>query len=254
MAKAPAFQFYVRDWLSDPQLRMASYKTKGIWIDMICFMWEAPDRGIITGTMEDICRMMGLSFEDLEAFITDVKRLDFASVRFSNTEISIENRRMVRDANRNKNNALYQARHRSKHESKTEVSTVSSSSSSSSLQKKEIKKEKTRKQTLTDEEYFAVLKNNPAYRGIDVDRERAKCEAWCLTNNKLFSRRRFINWLNRVERPMTIDRPIGYDGRPKAPSPLEEMKKAERERDAIPPTPEEQRRIAEMISNIGKDK
>ena len=39
MGKAPAFQFYARDWLTDPELKMVSYQTKGIWIDLLCIMW-----------------------------------------------------------------------------------------------------------------------------------------------------------------------------------------------------------------------
>ncbi len=54
----------------------------------------------------------------------------------------------------------------------------------------------------TDDSFAASLKSNPAYLGIDVDRETGKCRTWCETNGKVFSRRRLVNWLNRVERPM----------------------------------------------------
>lgn len=247
--KAPAFQFYVRDWLSDPQLRMASHQTKGIWIDMICFMWEAPERGVITGKVNDICRMIGLKSTELDEFLVDAQRLDFASVRFCQDEVRIENRRMVRDSIRNKNNAIYQARHRSKQESKTEVSTLSSSSSSSS-KKKSIKKE-TRKRSLTDEEYFAILKTNPAYQGIDIDKERGKCEAWCLTNSKVFSRRRFVNWLNRAEKPMNFRKPdTNNPYRRSGISPLEQMK-ADEERMGEP-KPEDIGAVKNLVSELTK--
>jgi hypothetical protein len=54
----------------------------------------------------------------------------------------------------------------------------------------------------TDEEWIDSLKSNPGYSGIDVDREFAKCAAWCQTNRRQNTRRRFINWLNRAERPI----------------------------------------------------
>jgi uncharacterized protein YdaU (DUF1376 family) len=77
------------------------------------------------------------------------------------------------------------------------------SSSSSSINKKEIYKEKKPcKQSLTDEQFFEMLKSNEAYKELNVDIQKAKCEAWCLTNQKMFSRRRFINWLNRAEKPI----------------------------------------------------
>lgn len=54
----------------------------------------------------------------------------------------------------------------------------------------------------SDADWLKSLKDSPAYAGIDVDREFAKMTTWCATNSKLPSRRRFINWLNRVEKPL----------------------------------------------------
>ena len=78
--KAPAFQFYVRDWLSDPQLKMASLSSRGMWIDLLCFMWEAPERGKITGSENEIARLLGIQTEEVEAFIEEAKILEFATV------------------------------------------------------------------------------------------------------------------------------------------------------------------------------
>lgn len=60
-----------------------------------------------------------------------------------------------------------------------------------------------RKSNSCDAEWLEELKSNPAYEGIDVDREFAKMATWCQTNGKKPSRRRFVNWLNRTEKPMT---------------------------------------------------
>jgi hypothetical protein len=55
----------------------------------------------------------------------------------------------------------------------------------------------------SDEEWLKSLKENPAYEGIDVSREFGKMSAWCATNRKQPNRRRFINWLNRADKPMS---------------------------------------------------
>jgi hypothetical protein len=55
---------------------------------------------------------------------------------------------------------------------------------------------------LTDSEFMEMIKTNGAYQGIDIDREKGKCEAWCITKHRMFSRRTFINWLNRAEKPL----------------------------------------------------
>jgi len=40
-------QFYPHDWLSDPSLRSCSLAARGLWIDILCLMWDSPERGIL---------------------------------------------------------------------------------------------------------------------------------------------------------------------------------------------------------------
>lgn len=54
-----------------------------------------------------------------------------------------------------------------------------------------------------DEEFIKGLEVNEAYRGINIRQELGKMVSWCNVNRKQPSQRRFINWINRVERPMT---------------------------------------------------
>ena len=49
-----------------------------------------------------------------------------------------------------------------------------------------------------------VLSQNPAYAGIDVQNEAAKSAAWCAVNRRKFTKRFFVNWLNRVEKPLAL--------------------------------------------------
>lgn len=51
----------------------------------------------------------------------------------------------------------------------------------------------------TDQEFFESLKTNPAYTHVDIEREWGKCTAWCELRQKLPTRQRFINWLNRTD-------------------------------------------------------
>src|SRR4030042_612014 len=61
---------------------------------------------------------------------------------------------------------------------------------------------------LTDQEFLKKLKENPAYKEIDIDRELGKLDAWLLTprgKGKKKSRQRIVNWLNGVEIPIKIN-------------------------------------------------
>ena len=80
MGKLPYFQFYPGDWSKDPQLRMASPSSRGIWIDCICAMWEAEERGILIGTAEQLRRVGNCSVEEFDLFLREARDLHFATV------------------------------------------------------------------------------------------------------------------------------------------------------------------------------
>ena len=69
---------------------------------------------------------------------------------------------------------------------------------------------------LADPEWLETLRGQQAYAGLDIDRELGKMKAWCEANKRTPSRKRFVNWLNRTERPM-----MAYTPRAKAAPILE---------------------------------
>ena len=56
---------------------------------------------------------------------------------------------------------------------------------------------------LADGEFIESLQSNPAYSGVDVNRELGKATAWCLANRRNCTQRFFVQWLNRIDRAMT---------------------------------------------------
>lgn len=155
--KAPAFQFYVKDWLTDPQLRMASTSTRGIWIDLLCYMWEAEDRGQVTGTDQQFIKLLGCTPAEWDAFIREISTLKFgdisdcnadvtpacdvtcnANVTLRNKNVTLVNRRMRREHISRNNTRLRVKRFRSNAQCNANVTHASSSSSSSPI--KEEKK------------------------------------------------------------------------------------------------------------------
>lgn len=43
--KLPYLALYVKDWLGDPALRSCSLASRGLWVDMLCYMHDSPERG-----------------------------------------------------------------------------------------------------------------------------------------------------------------------------------------------------------------
>jgi len=54
-----------------------------------------------------------------------------------------------------------------------------------------------------ESDWLLELGADPAYIGIDVGIQLAKMKRWCLEHRKQPTRRRFINWLNRCDRPLS---------------------------------------------------
>jgi len=69
------------------------------------------------------------------------------------------------------------------------------------LKEQTLKTEERSRVVLSDEEFIQSLKNDPAYKGVDVDREIHKLKAWLSVRpGEQCTRRRLINWLNRADR------------------------------------------------------
>jgi len=135
MGKAPAFQFYPGDWIQDT--RILTPMTRGIWIDMLCFMWRSEERGKLSGTECQLARILSCEKEELRAAIAELSVTKIADVTFCNTDetviITIINRRMHREDNKRKSTLYRVQKHRNsraKRECNADVTHPSSSSSS----------------------------------------------------------------------------------------------------------------------------
>lgn len=99
MAKLPAFQFYPGDWLKDPNLRRCSPAARGVWVDMLCLMFECDPRGVLaTGGKpwgdDEIASVISGQTAEVLSCIQELLTKEVAS---RNGAGAIFSRRMVRD-------------------------------------------------------------------------------------------------------------------------------------------------------------
>lgn len=148
-AKAPAFQFYPADWLSDMELQACDPVTRGIWINFLCYMWKAPERGKLEGNLQEFCRLGGCTKEQLLQFINDAKKHKFCDVnvrltffiRKNDAIMTLINRRMYKDEIKRLSHRERQKRYyykSQKSDAKMTQTSRSLSSSSSSISNKAI--------------------------------------------------------------------------------------------------------------------
>ena len=54
---APAFQFYVRDWLGNANVRAMTPEARGVYMDLLCYCWQ---EGHISSDVPTLSRLSGL--------------------------------------------------------------------------------------------------------------------------------------------------------------------------------------------------
>lgn len=97
--KLPSFQFYPGDWLKDPNLRRCSLAARGVWMDMMCLMWECEERGVLATagrawSDDDIAQAVG---GDRTSLLSCIKELIDKGVASRTNSGAVYCRRVVRD-------------------------------------------------------------------------------------------------------------------------------------------------------------
>lgn len=97
----PAMPFYVGDWLKCPEVKVLPPDVRGLWFDMICYMWESVERGVMVKpnhhpySKNEIIRMIGKDCSNSDKWL-DVL-IDNGVCAIRDTDGAIYSRRMVRD-------------------------------------------------------------------------------------------------------------------------------------------------------------
>jgi hypothetical protein len=110
--KYPWMQFFVMDWLNDPQVSACEPTTRGILLDWLCNMHLLDRSGQITGTRGQLARLGRCTAVQVASALQDLIRTRAADVTFRNDVVTVVNRRMKRESIARKNGAIRVARHR----------------------------------------------------------------------------------------------------------------------------------------------
>lgn len=135
MNKRPSLQFYPADWLKDPDLQMCSMNTIGIWINLMCRMWEAKEEGILCGIEGELALLVGAKPSEFKRFLKEAEIHKFCDVLRNVTNsyniVTIKCRRMNKLFLERKGAKTRMQRYREKQDN-ADVTLPSSSSTSTS--------------------------------------------------------------------------------------------------------------------------
>lgn len=102
--KRPALLWYTGDWLKDPHLSMCSPATRGIWMDALCLMHENGESGVLEGTVEGLARACRCSPSEMSEALEELVSTGTVPPIFrqnsgvADETVTLENRRMMREA------------------------------------------------------------------------------------------------------------------------------------------------------------
>lgn len=212
MAKLPYMQFFPSDYSRDT--RCLSLAARGVWMDVLCTLWNAPKRGQKTLTLEGWAGEIGKPEPEVSALLLDLESNGIGKfIHETDGKLTIISRRMIRDERERKGAAKRKQYQRDKSESRfshtvshSDVTGIYQKSEDRSKKEEEKKSAPVRATVASDEEFWESLKVSPAYRHVNFEIENGKMDVWlALPQNKhrMKTRKFILNWLNKVEKPVT---------------------------------------------------
>lgn len=225
MAKLPWFKLYC-EIIHDPKIRRLSPDERWLWIVLLSLAASNEKRGVISVTRtssyscDELSELCGYTFRDMVNGEIDPREM------VKNALDTFEKLEMIeRDSNgvifiknfeKRQDSYLSDAERSSRYRKNANVTTVT-------LEEKEkenkikIKKENKRvigtsaKPSAPKDpslDFIEGLKNNPAYKSIDIERELAKMDAWLQTpkgKRRQKTKGFVLSWLNRIDQPMKAE-------------------------------------------------
>lgn len=89
--------------------------------------------------------------------------------------------------------------------SHTDADSDTKADSNSDAKAKAVGRTAPRSPATTDEEWIKSLENDPTYQDLNIRQELGKMQRWCEANRQKPSRKRFVNWINRAEKPIAVN-------------------------------------------------
>jgi hypothetical protein len=65
----PAFQFYPGDWLKSVKLRRCSWAARAVWIDVLCYMHDSDEYGVLRWPLKEIAHTTGAKMRELKELV-----------------------------------------------------------------------------------------------------------------------------------------------------------------------------------------
>lgn len=206
--------------LRSPEFIGSDPTSRGTWVAVIGYCYEQENAGRIKSCKawkdrqwQQVCGVMREEIDGAKSLM----RWDGDDLQIWGYPADLENEiKVKRQAGRKGGQARTQAKTQAakangaKHNpSITQANTQRNSNSNSNRNRKETGQNVADGSATSDNFFLINLQSEPAYNQIDVRREYAKMQTWCAVHRKMPSRKRFVDWLHRIDKPMTAPKANG---------------------------------------------
>jgi hypothetical protein len=214
MKKLPAMQFYIGDWRKDPGIQSLDYFSRGVWFEILLFMHESETRGLLLlndkpPTPEQLAQMLGISPSKTKQTQAKLLANGVASIEQNSGALMCRKMFKLHEV-RVKAGHIGGSKSQAKRKQTLKQSGKPSFSTSFSISKQKA---------LAESDFLTKIKQNQAYKHLNIDHELGQMDAWILTHPGRKKTKSFVvNWLNRsadrkavVQTPV-VDKPIRMRG------------------------------------------
>lgn len=111
MTKNWWFKFDFRLWRSDSNLRRCSFETRGLWLEVLCIMYEM-DTYKLEGSSSELARLVGCESSEIMRCAVELRQTKTADVTLGNGNVTLVSRRLKRDLNGKEQIRLRVQKHR----------------------------------------------------------------------------------------------------------------------------------------------
>lgn len=184
-------------------------ETQGFWLRIYIAMRKSAS-STITATADDLTRIARCTLDEAKRSIVELRQKNVCDVTLCNAEnvtrntiVTLTSRSLVRELNSKEKTRLRVARHRSNADVTPPVTVQSKSKKLIVKEKKKEEEATTARKTKSKDEFLAELKTKSVYSHIDIQAELEKADVWAVANNRQVTQRFFVNWLNRIPKPLT---------------------------------------------------
>lgn len=200
--------------LTDPHLSSLHNQSVGCWLRLCALMAQHGNNGILTIPQNQLIvtlHLINASQKEIDNIFNELVKLKInisESIKKDNvTDVTLQilnwqkyqafsdsYERVMKHRKAKSNRYISNGQEKRREEKRKEEK-----------RKEENKRNITPKGVIADIDFLKALKENPAYKEINIDHELAKMDSWFLTpkgQGRKKTRRFIVNWLNKIDKPM----------------------------------------------------